>query len=217
MKAKGSITKQEAELEISKEEVDLFFKGIIPQFVRDAGGILSDNVRFWRWKNQVKIIKQAEVIVKESNLQKKEIPLKVLVPLIENSSLEEEETMQLKWANLLANAATGKVNVTPNYVAILNELSPIEAQLLDILYNNVTKENDYQKRKTMQFAKDKVCEVLKLSSEAFDLIIENLFRLGLCRPPGSTGIMFGDSRVALQTTSVFELTTLGFDFVKACR
>src|SRR5258708_32950982 len=111
MKAKGSILKQEAEFEASKEEVESFFHGIIPEFIRDFGGILSDKVKFWRFKNQVKIVKGAKKIVEENNLPKRQIPLKILIPLIENSSLEEDESMQNKWSNLLANAVSGTVDV----------------------------------------------------------------------------------------------------------
>lgn len=39
--------------------------------------------------------------------------------------------MQVKWSNLLANATSGNVRVTPNYVELLKELSPTEALVLD--------------------------------------------------------------------------------------
>mgnify|MGYP001583980110 CR=1 FL=1 len=214
MKAKGSLTKQEAEVEVSKEEINAFFNGIVPEFVKEGGGIISDTVRFWRWKNQIKLIKKAEKIIEDNNLTKQQIPLKVLAPLIENSSYEEDESMQNRWANLLSNAVTGQVNVTPNFVEILKELSPLEAIMLDKVYDETIAQTGTD---VLQFSKEKICEWLKLSSDDFDLMIENLYRLGLCQRPGSTGIMFGNARVALHTTELFELTTLGRIFVRACR
>lgn len=135
MKAKGSLTKQEAEVKVSKDEINAFFNGIVPQFVKEGGGIISDTVRFWRWKNQVRLIKKAEKILEENNLPKQQVPLKVLAPLIESSSYEEDESMQNRWVNLLANAVSGQVNVTPNFVEILKELSPLEAFVLDKVYD----------------------------------------------------------------------------------
>jgi hypothetical protein len=217
MKAKGSLLKQEAEIEASKEEIDSFFNGVIPEFVRQGGGILSDNVKFWRFKNQINIIKKAQKVIEDSGLEKQQVPLKVLTPLIESSSLEEDDGMQEKWANLLANAATGFSGIKANYVEILKELSPLEATILDNIFRAANTEIDYEKRKTMQFDKTKICQAFSLSSDEGDLIIQNLYRLGLCQPPGSSGMMFGNERVGLQTTNIFELTTLGFHFIRACQ
>lgn len=217
MKAKVSLIKQEAEIDATKDEVESFFNGIVPDFVRQGGGILSDNVRFWRFKNKIDIIKKTQKVIEDSGLQKEQVPLKILIPLIESSSLEEDETMQQRWANLLANAATGFIGIKANYVEILKELSPLEASILDKIYQDAYTESDDEKRKTCQFDKETVCKIFSLSSEEGDLIIHNLYRLGLCQSPGSTGIMYGNERVALQTTNMFELTSLGFHFIRSCQ
>ena len=81
MKAKISITEQNAEIEASQEEVSEFLEKVIPNFVLESGGILSDTVRFWRWKNQINIIKKAKGIVENSKLDKKQVPLKILLPI----------------------------------------------------------------------------------------------------------------------------------------
>ncbi len=47
MKANFSLTDQKAEIEASQKEAYDFFKGIIPNFVRKAGGILSDTIRYY--------------------------------------------------------------------------------------------------------------------------------------------------------------------------
>src|SRR3972149_6449098 len=114
MKANYSLTDHKAEIEATQKEVSDFFGGIIPDFVKEGGGILTDTVRFWRWKNQVRLIKKAEKIIEDNNLTKQQIPLKVLAPLIENPPIQEKGSMQKKRANLLANAVSGQVNVTPN-------------------------------------------------------------------------------------------------------
>lgn len=193
-----------------------FFNGIVPDFIKDGVGILSDQVKFWRWNNQVNIITKAQIKIDASGLDKKQIPLKVLVPIIENSSLEQDQNMQDKWANMLANAATGNVEISPNYAAILNELSPLEVSILDKIYQEVNRETDYQKRKSFQFDANKIKTMLSITEEKMDLIIENLFRLNVLQSPAGKGVMLGDIPFALRTTKIFEFTTLGYEFVKAC-
>ena len=199
-----------------QDAITKFFNGIVPDFIKDGVGILSDQVKLWRWINQVNIITKAQKIIEESGLDKKQIPLKVLVPIIQNSSLEQDENMQNKWANMLANAVTGNVEVSPNYAAILNELSPIEVSILDKIYQEVNKEADYQKRKSFQFDTNKLKAMLNITEEKMDLIIENLYRLNLLHAPAGHGIAVGEYKSALRTTKIFEFTTLGYEFVKAC-
>lgn len=193
-----------------------FFNGIVPDFIKDGVGILSDQVKLWRWNNQINIIKKVQNKIKKSGLSKNQIPLKVLVPIIENSSLEQDENMQEKWANMLANAATRSVEVSPNYAAILNELSPVEVSILDKIYQEVNRESDYQKRKSFQFDTSRLQVILSITEERMDLIIENLFRLNVLQSPAGKGVMLGKFPFVLRTTKVFEFTTLGYEFVKAC-
>jgi hypothetical protein len=61
---------------------------------------------------------------------------------VEGASLEEEPSMQERWANLLANAADPrqKSPVEPIFTTILKEITSREAKLLDALYE-VAREN----------------------------------------------------------------------------
>ncbi len=217
MKTKGSLIKQEIEVEASKEEVQSFFNSIIPDFVRDAGGILSDNVRFWRWQNQVRIMKKVKEKIELSGLRKKQIPLKVLVPILEHSSLEEDSDLQDKWANMLSNAISGSKKISPNFVAILSELSAVEVGLLDKLHSEASKISNYDQRKDLQFGRRNICQILGIEVPAADLIIENLIRLGICQSPAGNGISVGNYKFALRTTEVFEMTSLGYEFVSVCK
>jgi hypothetical protein len=217
MKVNYSLVDQKAEIEATQKEVSDFFGGIVPNFVKEGGGILTDTVRFWRWKNQVNIIQKAKEKVEKSGLNKKQVPLKILLPLIENSALEEEDLIQEKWANILANAITAEKDIKPNYAEILKELSSLEIIILDKLFDESNKEQDYKKRRQLQFSKKKISEIFKLSSEQADLIIENLYRLNLCQAPAGHGVVVGEYKFALRTTEVFEFTTFGYHFVQSCK
>ncbi|OGL32088.1 hypothetical protein A3F64_00800 [Candidatus Saccharibacteria bacterium RIFCSPHIGHO2_12_FULL_42_8] len=216
MKIKGSVTKQEAELEISKSEIELLGK-IVPRAIRELGGIFGDKVALWRHNNAIDNLKIANKKIKESGLPIKEVPMKILYPLLENSSLEEEKDVREKWANLLANAITQSHPVKPNYAEILKELSPLEVRILDQLYNEASKENNYKTRKSLQFSTEAMSKSVNISPKEADLIVDNFHRLNLCRQPAGDGIKVGEFKFSLSTNEIFEFTTLGYDFVEACR
>lgn len=88
-----------------------FLGKLISPAVEEMGLLLSDNIKYLRFKNQVRILNKAEKYVKKKNIQIKEIPLKILVPLLENASLEEDEDIQDKWANMIANLADSNSNL----------------------------------------------------------------------------------------------------------
>ena len=71
------------------------------------------------------------------------MPLKTLLPTLENGSLEEDTMLQEKWANMLANAVTMRSEIKPNYAEILKDLSPLEVEILVKLYEESNKEQDY--------------------------------------------------------------------------
>jgi Abortive infection alpha len=60
----------------------------------------------------------------------KVVPERMLVPLLESASLEEDRELCRVWALLLANMARNPEGVLPAFVSILGELSPTEARLL---------------------------------------------------------------------------------------
>jgi len=100
MKANIEVESVKGAIEIDSNEAEHFLNLIVPEFCKDGVGMLNDLVKSWRWKNQVKIIKQAEVFLKQNDLKTSTVPLKILIPLLEKSSLEEEEILQNKWAKL---------------------------------------------------------------------------------------------------------------------
>jgi hypothetical protein len=213
MKAKGSIPGHQVELELSSKEAKEFLDLIIPRSAKEFGGIVLDNVKFWRVKNQVRILEKTKKLVAERGVDITQVNLKVLVPLLENASLEEDESLQDKWAAILANAATGRAIIRPLFPEILKELSTVEVKVLDAMFNNFLKEENPE----MQFDKNLVGKAFTIGGSELDLLVDNLLRLGLCRTPGNKGVSFGDIPVAMHTTDIFEFTSLGRQFVAACR
>jgi len=215
MKAELDIAGLKAKLEVESKELDGFIKAIVPDPIVQLGGILTDHVVFWRWKNQVKIAKKAKKFLDDNGITPQQIPLKIFIPLLEQGALEEDDNIQTKWASLLANAASGNRKVLPNYIEILSGLSAVEVSILDTLHKAILGNTD--KKQQMVFSREKIGTSFGLNDEDTRLIVENLIRLGICRPPLSQGISFGGMPIALQTTDAFEVTYFGLAFIEACR
>ena len=105
----------------------------------DTSGIIADQVKLRRFKNQINILEQANEFVKAKGIDPKSLNLKVLAPMVEYSSLEENETLQEKWSKLIANALTEErhVRLEQKCVEILSKISPDEAILLDKVFDLV--------------------------------------------------------------------------------
>ncbi len=108
-----------------------FLERVTGPAIDEVGLLLADNVRIWRWKNQIKILGSAERYAEKHNISLKKIPIKLLVPLLENASLEENENLQEKWRNLLINYVDSTKSFSSSvYPYLLSQLSSNEVALL---------------------------------------------------------------------------------------
>jgi len=110
-----------------------FVEKILADPFIEGTGIFTDKVKYWRFKNQIKIILKAKSFLKSKGIETpKKIPIKDLTTLLEYASFEEEEKMQENWANLLANSLNPKntFNATHIFSQVLNQISFEEIQIL---------------------------------------------------------------------------------------
>jgi hypothetical protein len=110
-----------------------FMKALEGPF-RHLLGIYDDKIQQRRWKNQILLIEDAQVFMRERGLAMptREIPLKFGVPLVESASLEEDEDLRKIWARLLVNAgdASTPMEPRPAFVKILSSMSTMDVRLL---------------------------------------------------------------------------------------
>jgi hypothetical protein len=100
----------------------------------EIGNLFSEKVRFLRWKSAAKTLNRAAEIVKEMGISPREIPIKFLVPFIEDASLEEEESLLIEqWASLLASASEGFASLHVAIKDVLKNISSKEAMLIERL------------------------------------------------------------------------------------
>ena len=111
------------------------FTGMVKRMLGPAadevGEMLRDRVRLYRYGRQMKCLEKAEKMAADAGFTPQPVPPKILFPLLEGASFEEDETLHDMWAALLANASTRNGSgVRPAFIAILRNMAPDEATLL---------------------------------------------------------------------------------------
>jgi hypothetical protein len=115
-------------IDLAKDFLD---KLIMPS-VEETGLLLRDKVTLWRFRNQVKILNKSKAICEKHKISPKMISLKLLCPLLDYAGLEEDETLQDKWAILLANMVDSEQNIENHvFPYLLSQISNSEFFLLE--------------------------------------------------------------------------------------
>ena len=196
--------------------------GFISRFVagplEQGMAIFEDRLKYIRWERQVRLRLRAEELLRQLGLDgpTKAVPLKLAVPLIQAASLEEDDELQDRWAALLANAADAgcSFDIQRSYISILEQLSPLEARILDTIFalpfeasqhDGVITEKLPQEART---AAKKGEENTGVPSDDVCIALSNLHRLGCIR----MGMTFGNGELPTRVNP----TLLGRAFVRAC-
>jgi hypothetical protein len=117
------------------------FTGIVKRMLGPASDELAemwrDQVRLYRYGRQIKCLEKAERMAQEAGFTPQTVPPKILFPLLEGASFEDNEDLHTMWAALLANASSpaNADKVRPGFVAMLKTMSPDEAGLLNWIYD----------------------------------------------------------------------------------
>ena len=105
----------------------------------EIGLTIRDSVRVWRAKRQLKLLQKVEHMLDEARISPRAVSLKVLLPLMDYASVEDDEDLHTAWAALLANAANPEaaMQITTVFPEILRQISKAEAVFLNAVYDVV--------------------------------------------------------------------------------
>jgi hypothetical protein len=195
---------------ISKELAALI-QPLLRPGMEATGEIIADRINFWRLKQRVTLVQKAMQLLESKNIKPKSVPPKILASVLNSGSLEEDETLTSKWAGLLASAAAGDA-IHPSYPNILEQLSPDEARMLDVMYQRLI-ERLSDKRKA-HYSLGELRQLIITSAEQFQIILGNLRRLELCRIHDDVDRDYDRTKNERYTPT---LTGLGREFIKVCR
>ena len=132
---------------------------------REFGAMIGEQMRYYRFKNFLKIIGRVEHMIEERGLEPshlKKLPFGNQYTLLEKASFEEKPEVQEMWATLIANAIDPSlsIDIEKRIVDLLTSLSPAEAGLLFVLKESSSKSsfNTKEEVKAYKDAIDKIAE-----------------------------------------------------------
>jgi len=114
----------------------------VREFAKRIGGKLGDDVGDFlrqytthRLKNIADRMAEAHAMVEAAGREPSAVPPRTLIRWMDHASVEDDESLSKWWAAILANAAIASDDeaAPPIYAAILSELTPFAAKLLDSL------------------------------------------------------------------------------------
>lgn len=196
-----------------------FLATLLGPFVKEVGEFFADPIREHRRR------RAAEVLLRtRANLQgqtPRTVPPRLLIPILERASLEEDDMLRGKWVALLTSAATSEIKSPhPAFPDILAQLSSVDAQFLDqlrLIYGNSNSvdsklghEEILNATFSQLFANPPAGARL---GDSFLTTTDNLKRLGIIE------VLWRDERKQNlwgRGAPVYYLTQLGIDFLLAC-
>jgi hypothetical protein len=145
-----------------------------------------------REQHLAKIFLKAKAKLDNAGLQINPVQLKLLKAIVEAGSLEDDDDMCEKWANLLAAAASGD-SVNPLYIQTLATLSSSQARLLDCLHRAKHPVSDLPYQIIPQISNSDLASMLKMPVDEYNNCVLCLHQLGLIAhppPENDLGIAF---------------------------
>ncbi|MHB1106148.1 MAG: Abi-alpha family protein [Lutibacter sp.] len=128
-----------ATIKAAIDKTEGLLKGLFGKAFEETGEIIADQVRLRRFKNQIKIFEKAQKYLKDKNIDPQKVNLKVLAPLVEFASYEEDENLQDLWAKLIKNILSRPTSVVlqQNAIEVLNKVSNEEVKILDHIFDKL--------------------------------------------------------------------------------
>jgi hypothetical protein len=198
--------------------IELFDK-VFGDSAAEMGGIFTDRLKLYRYKNAIWISDQIDAILKSRKREGKSIPLRprFALPILRAASEEDEPSIQMMWAGLMANAMDPERRSEPKkvFIQILSSIEPTDAHVLQFLAN--------MKWRNMPDVKailvSEICSGVSASEKDVRFALQNLNRLGCVDDYNTTygSVTAGSSSMKVNDpNTAFRLTPLGFDLVEAC-
>jgi hypothetical protein len=105
----------------------------------ELGAIAGNELRFRRQKRELILFQKLQKAIEDARIEDPQrIPDNIWVPAVQEALLQSEETMQDKWAAMLANACDPAEQnpVSPAFPHVLRDLSVRDVKFLDALYDD---------------------------------------------------------------------------------
>jgi hypothetical protein len=195
------------------------FTGIVKRMLGPAADEVAemwrDQVRVYRYGRQVKLLEKVEKIAKDAGFTPQAVPPKILFPLLDGASFEDDETLHDMWAALLANASSPDDKpIKPIFIQALKAMTPDEARLLHFIYRR--SQTDVKERYDPEGHIFHEQELRNGYSELPDKGGYASMRFQACLDALQAAV-FVQRRFGTNTSASYcSMTVLGWQFVNAC-
>jgi Abortive infection alpha len=229
------MTPEEYALEVGKEAIKQAFQPV-QEIVRQVAGpaatevglMWGDALRAWRAKRAVRLFDDVMKVMSARHLKPNPVAPRLLFPILDAATLNEDEDLHTRWVALLTNAATTDKGIHPSFSGILTQLTPEEVRFLDRAYDEVTlaeQNREIQNRTPLLSGYDYLMHPVRQSTlELIDTVtFDNLSRLVLLRRDSGVYVSGGEpstsfeQEVSQELENAVYLTELGRAFICACR
>jgi hypothetical protein len=183
-----------------------------------VGQVAAYPIQEWqrrRVERAAELLIDAAVIVQETDLELQAVPGRILWPILERGSLEDDDELQRRWVALLANASANPRIVSPAFPSILADLSQFDARLLDWIFEHYNPPEGRGIAEPMSITVASAMNTHAVDLTTVVLALSNLERLRLVQ---TSHLISEIERAELEPR--FEhlfLTPFGTAFVRACR
>jgi hypothetical protein len=211
-------------LEIA-DKAGSFFAKVLKQPINQISGMITDKLRFIRWKRMVQMADEVNKILEEKKItETRAVPPKIALPILEEASLEDDPNLQYLWNHLLVNAMNPNFNDELRYgfVEMIKEITGIEAKLLNEFYEVLRRKGKLRPLSDVfqySLTKEQIMHVLRISADMYAISVNNLMRMQLLSPAllKSGGVPLGSEPLTIyKGIDAVTLTPLGVKFVEAC-
>ncbi len=120
---------------VAEKATDLLHKLTAP-VCEETGLLLGQRMKAYRERKLHETLEKADRRLRDSGLEPNPVPPKLLLPIIDGCSIEDNETLQDMWAGLLTSASQRADLIRPSFVDTLKQLTPNEAKFLDKVFGN---------------------------------------------------------------------------------
>lgn len=200
------------------ERLAEFVERISGGLVSNGLGLIADRLAYFRLVQALRLQDKVNAELERRGVKEPCcISPKLLVPLLQGATVEEDEGIHDRYSMLLANARDPdyKGKITRSFVSILDDLEPIDVLILDVCHDSAGK-----LYKHFLINLNRVVEYLKLPKDNVEISVRNLMRLGLLKPGVvvSRSVSFGNHpATSYMDIEQFALTELGVAFVAGTR
>jgi len=209
----------------SAEKAGTFIARVFKAPIEEVSGIIHDKLRFVRWRRLISMGDEVNRILEEKGVKEsRAVPPKLALPIFEEATLEDDESLQALWNQLLANAMDPSFNGELRYgfTDMIKNITGIEARFLSFFYDVLKREGrvaNLAQITQYSLKKEQLMQALNIDETTYQISAFNLMRMQCITPAifKSGGIMFGDEAATIyKGTDAVTLTPLGVRFIEAC-